>query len=123
MEYAPETLLDVCKKSGWLSDYWIKDTFKQLLDGLEKMHTNKIYHRDIKLEDILVFEHRVVKYCDFGLAARRRVASDQDDVDEGTLAYMPPDFLGGRKYRSRSDVYSLGVVLYALVNGGRLPFT
>ena len=93
-----------------------------MLAGVEAMHSNKIYHRDIKLENILVDEDgKELRFIDFGLVDFNRISPDSSDDDNGTWPYMAPDYLSGRKYRDRMDIYALGICLYAMVCG-ELPF-
>ena len=93
-----------------------------MLDGIEVMHNNSIYHRDIKLENILYDANsKLLKFADFGLAEQNKI-STTTNVKDGTLAYLAPDSFGGRRYRDRMDIYALGICLYAIVCG-YLPFS
>jgi len=92
------------------------------LNGIKAAHDNNIIHRDIKSENIMVTETGVVKVMDFGLAKNL----EREDVTKvsktlGTIAYMSPEQIEGSRIDQRSDIYSLGVVLYEIVSG-RLPF-
>ncbi|MGZ8711637.1 MAG: serine/threonine-protein kinase, partial [Thermoanaerobaculia bacterium] len=93
----------------------------QMLAALEHIHGRKIIHRDVKPSNVLI-SGGLVKLTDFGIAlmpdAPRLTASQQRI---GTLEYMSPEQLQGRDIDHRTDVYSAGIVLYAML-AGRLPF-
>ncbi|RHY63507.1 hypothetical protein DYB30_008092 [Aphanomyces astaci] len=110
--------------------------FRELVDGLEYLHTNSICHRDLKPENILVGKHGVVKIADFGVAhffdesaaamPSPRAANNSRPSkgfvtnSAGTYAYMPPESLA--PYSAFvADIWALGVTLYALLFG-KLPY-
>ena len=94
----------------------------QVATGLSYAHQRGIVHRDIKPSNIMVMGDNLVKIADFGIA---RMASSmegtQDEVIYGTPWFMAPEQFQGKSIDSRSDIYSLGVVLYYLLTD-RLPF-
>ena len=101
-----------------------KDVIKLGLDicsALEICAQRNIIHRDIKPENIFVNDFGCFKLGDFGIA--RKLENMTGGLSQkGTLNYMAPEVANSTKYDSRADIYSLGVVLYRLVNANRLPF-
>lgn len=87
--------------------------------GLEYAHSRRIVHRDVKSANFLVDPEGTVKLTDFGIAqkVRRALAKVTQKQVMGTVPYMSPEQLMGYKIDYRSDIYSLGVVLYELLSG------
>ncbi|OIT02252.1 PREDICTED: serine/threonine-protein kinase HT1-like [Nicotiana attenuata] len=111
---------------GALKSYLIKNRRKKLafkvvvqmaLDlarGLSYLHSQKIVHRDVKTENMLLDKSRTVKIADFGVA--RVEASNPNDMtgETGTLGYMAPEVLNGNPYNRKCDVYSYGICLWEI---------
>ncbi|CAJ1943887.1 unnamed protein product [Sphenostylis stenocarpa] len=111
---------------GNLKSYLIKNRRRKLafkiviqlaLDlarGLSYLHSQKIVHRDVKTENMLLDKTRTVKIADFGVA--RVEASNPNDMtgETGTLGYMAPEVLNGNPYNRKCDVYSFGICLWEI---------
>jgi TolB-like protein/Tfp pilus assembly protein PilF/predicted Ser/Thr protein kinase len=122
MEYVEgESLKDLIAKEE-LSIGEVLAVALQISDGLAAAHQAGIVHRDIKPQNILMGKDGRVRICDFGLAkAKRDVTLTQAGSTLGTVAYMSPEQAQGKEADHRSDIFSLGVVLYEMITG-QLPF-
>jgi serine/threonine protein kinase len=89
--------------------------------ALELLEKNKVIHRDIKPGNIMLSKHGDYKLGDFGIARQIERTSGLSQ-QKGTYNYMAPEVYRGQEYGSSVDLYSLGLVLYRIMNNGRLPF-
>ena len=106
-----------------LSD--IDRLFTQLAEALSYAHSRGIVHRDLKPANVLIDSHGNVFLTDFGIAKLLESASPrltQTDAIMGTPAYISPEQAQGHPVDQRSDIYSLGIILYEMVTGS-VPFT
>jgi serine/threonine protein kinase len=116
-------------KTGPLLEREISALGAQIADALEEAHERGIVHRDLKPGNIALTPKGRVKVLDFGLACMLKPVSDEATTEAlteglavvGTLPYMSPEELRGERADHRSDLYSLGVVLYEMATGRR-PF-
>lgn len=93
---------------------------EDICSALELCEKNGIIHRDVKPQNIFVSKYGVFKLGDFGVAKETVLPSVRDKV--GTYSYMAPEVYRGKGYTSSVDIYSLGMVLYWLLNDKRGPF-
>jgi serine/threonine protein kinase/dienelactone hydrolase len=122
MEYLEGETLHDKLKAGSLSFQEADAILHQVLNGLEAAHAQGIVHRDIKSQNIMVTPRGQAKILDFGLAKVRGGRTLTKDVDTlGTVAYMSPEQAENANVDPRSDLWSVGVVLYEMLSG-TLPF-
>ncbi|MGE0711156.1 MAG: protein kinase [Planctomycetota bacterium] len=138
MEFADgETLEDVLARQGALSLDQALEFLRQILGAVGEAHKKSIVHRDLKTGNVMVVldpktNERIVKVMDFGIAKiafeESGLGSDmgglyrtQEGVVTGTPQYMSPEQASGEKVDHRSDLYSIGVILFEMVTG-QLPF-
>jgi serine/threonine-protein kinase len=97
---------------------------KGVLNALAYIHANGVVHRDLKPENILVDENDNIKLIDFGIAgdsSSRRLTYANFTTALGTPDYISPEQVKGKRGDGRSDIYSMGVILYEMLTG-KLPF-
>jgi tetratricopeptide (TPR) repeat protein len=93
----------------------------QILNGLAFAHAAGTVHRDLKPGNIMLLRDGTVKILDFGLARTTDISNTKSRVTLGTVSYMSPEQVRGARADERSDLWSLGVILYEMVTGVR-PF-
>jgi serine/threonine protein kinase/tetratricopeptide (TPR) repeat protein len=123
MEYVHgEDLKQLIRKVGRLSPGQSIGIARQVCNGLEEAHKLGVVHRDLKPQNIMVDEDGKARIMDFGIARSLSGKSMTGaGVMIGTPEYMSPEQVEGKDIDQRSDIYSLGVILYEMV-AGRLPF-
>ena len=132
MEYIAGRTLAELAAQGPLSLETILDVGRQVADALADAHAHGLVHRDIKLSNVMLSDTGLVKVLDFGVARWAAPVADPDaetmaaDLFEGaggvvgTLPYMSPEQATGRPLDGRSDMFSLGAMMYELLAGHRL---
>jgi len=93
----------------------------QVANALDYAHGKGVVHRDIKPSNIMILKNGEVRVADFGIARVKSASRTQTGVVLGTPSYMSPEQIAGQKIDGRSDLFSLGVVLYELLTGEK-PF-
>ncbi|OMJ80433.1 hypothetical protein SteCoe_19338 [Stentor coeruleus] len=114
-------LYSLLEKKGKLPECEARKYFYQVLKAIDYLHSQRISHRDIKPENILLDEHKNIKLADFGLSNLMRDGEFLSTAC-GSANYAAPEVITGSKYcGTEVDVWSLGILLYALLTG-TLPF-
>lgn len=122
MEYLEgKSLQSLVEKQHVLPLETIVPMFEQVCSALDHAHNHKIVHRDIKPANIMILDSGLVKVTDFGIAKMMSMGMTQAGQVLGTPNYMSPEQVKGRPVDGRSDIFSLGVILYELVTGEK-PF-
>ena len=123
MEYVDgENLKDLIHKKGAIDQELMVSISRQIALALEEAHSNKIVHRDIKSQNIMLTKNNMVKVADFGIA--KAVSSSTITAVGsimGSVHYFSPEQARGGYVDERSDIYSLGIVMYEMITG-KLPF-
>lgn len=116
MEFIPGETLREVRNKGISADMALRWSY-ELAEGLRYLHSQEVIHRDLKPSNIQITwtQHgRSVRILDFGIAILR---SSRDNEIIGSLRYMSPEQLQGQKIGKASDIYSLGLILYEMLNG------
>ncbi|WP_230011022.1 protein kinase, partial [Microbacterium sp. Bi128] len=114
------TLRDVLNDKGALSPRLALALIDPVVEGLGAAHAAGMIHRDIKPENVLIADDGRIKLGDFGLA-RAISTSTSTGALIGTVAYISPELVLGKQADARSDIYSVGIMLYEMITG-RQPF-
>jgi eukaryotic-like serine/threonine-protein kinase len=125
MEWCEGRLLRKILDEGRISPDRALRIAAEVLDALEYIHANGVTHRDLKPENIMVDEQDRIKLIDFGIAgdtAARRLTYANFTAALGTPNYISPEQVKGKRGDNRSDIYSMGVILYEMLTG-KLPFS
>jgi len=123
MEYVDgKTLKSLIKRRGALTLAEVIDIMLQLTSAIACAHESYIIHRDIKPQNVMILDDGRVKITDFGIA----IASNAADLTQtnsvmGSVHYLPPEQANGTGATIKSDIYSLGILMYELLTG-KVPF-
>ena len=119
MEYVDgEDLASVVRRIGRLSPDKATEIARQICAGLAAAHERGVIHRDLKPANVMLDGAGKIRITDFGLAGIAATIQGAE-VRAGTPAYMAPEQLAGREVSARSDIYSLGLILYEILTGKR----
>lgn len=123
MEYIEgKTLKQLLKKRETLTLTEVIDIMTQLTDGIAHAHESYIIHRDIKPQNIMIEDNGLIKITDFGIAmALNATQLTQTNSVMGSVHYLPPEQASGKGATIKSDIYSLGILMYELLTGN-VPF-
>ena len=123
MEYVEgKTLKELVKRRGSLTIPEVIDIMLQLTSGLAVAHEAYIIHRDIKPQNIMILDNGLVKITDFGIAmAVNSTGLTQTNSVMGSVHYLPPEQACGKGSTIKSDIYSLGILMFELITG-KVPY-
>jgi hypothetical protein len=111
-----EELSSLLRRIGRLPSDKASEISRQLCAGLAAAHKQDVLHRDLKPANVMIDDHGNVRLTDFGIAGLMEELRSED-VRAGTPAYMSPEQLSGDELTVRSDIYSLGLVIYEIFTG------
>ena len=117
-----KTLKEIINEDGILSWKWSVNVAAQIASALETAHKNNIIHRDIKPHNIIITEDGIAKVTDFGIAkavSNSTITAFGSTI--GSVHYFSPEHARGGYTDAKSDIYSLGIVMYEMLTG-RVPF-
>lgn len=115
------TLMQYMKKKGALGWKEALHFAVQISKALEHAHEKGIVHRDIKPQNIMMLKDGTIKVADFGIAALESAQEKKSDQTVGSVHYIAPEQARGEQPDPRSDIYSLGVVMYEMLTG-KMPY-
>ena len=115
------TLMQYMQKKGALSWKEAAHFSTQIAKALEHAHSKGIVHRDIKPQNIMILRDGTIKVADFGIAALESAQEQRSDQTVGSVHYIAPEQARGETPDTRSDIYSLGVVMYEMLTG-QMPY-
>jgi serine/threonine protein kinase len=125
MEFVPgERLRDLLARQHRLAIPFAVQLAMEIAEVLQYLHENGVVHRDLKPENVMLTPDGSIKLMDFGIAydrTLRKMTWSGLSQTVGTPDYMPPEMAKGKRGEPRSDIYSLGVMLYEMLTG-ELPF-
>jgi serine/threonine protein kinase len=112
-----ESLRSALNRFGGFPSRKAIDLAQQMCSGLKEAHAQGIVHRDLKPENVMIDELGNIKIMDFGIARSMEIATRLTGSMVGTPAYMAPEQVAGKPVDYRTDVYSLGLILYEMFTG------
>ena len=121
LEYCDNGDLKHFLKKRPMKERKVREFMKQIVSGLQYLNSNNIYHRDLKPQNILITKNLTLKISDFGLAKLCENGSLLDTIC-GSPMYMAPEIMKFKRYDTKADLWSLGVMFYQMMTG-RTPYT
>ena len=115
------TLKDWCRKENLQSIKQVLELVAKVAEALDHAHSHGVVHRDIKPANIMFTKDGIAKITDFSIARLTTSTKTKTEAILGTPSYMSPEQIAGEKVDGRSDLFSLGVVMFELLTGER-PF-
>lgn len=115
------TLKRYLQKKSVLDPSEVLDFTIQTAKALEHAHSKGIIHRDIKPQNIMLLKDGMIKVADFGIASLENTVEENNGETVGSVHYIAPEQARGEAPDARSDIYSLGIVMYEMLTG-RLPY-
>ncbi|KAG7188500.1 hypothetical protein KM043_008135 [Ampulex compressa] len=116
-EYADKELYEILGKAGRLSEERAQVIACDLVSALYYLHSNRVLHRDLKPQNVLLETNGVAKLCDFGFARSMSTGTHVLTSIKGTPLYMAPELIEECPYDHNADLWSLGCIVYELVVG------
>ncbi|XP_019701055.1 serine/threonine-protein kinase fused isoform X2 [Harpegnathos saltator] len=116
-EYADKELYEILDKEGRLSEERAQVIACDLVSALYYLHSNRVLHRDLKPQNVLLEANGVAKLCDFGFARSMSTGTHVLTSIKGTPLYMAPELIEECPYDHNADLWSLGCIIYELVVG------
>ena len=120
-------VMELCKYGNFakfqnkrpMTEHYIHKYTKQLTNGLEYLYKNNIIHRDLKPQNLLLDEHKYLKISDFGFAKNLQNINNHNLKQTycGSPMYMAPEILHYQNYNEKSDLWSVGIIIYEMITG------
>jgi len=123
MEYASNgNMLEFVNRNGRINENIARRYFAQLLSSLDYLHNQQyVAHRDLKAENVMLDKYNNIRLIDFGLSNVFSRSEPALNTSCGSPAYAAPEMIRGLQYTKAADIWSLGVLLYAMIVG-KLPY-
>ncbi|XP_065173628.1 serine/threonine-protein kinase fused [Atheta coriaria] len=116
-EFAHKELNYILSKEGYLSEERVQKIVWDLVSALYYLHSNRVLHRDLKPQNILLDANNTAKLCDFGFARNMSTGTHVLTSIKGTPLYMAPELIEEQPYDHNADLWSLGCIIYELLVG------
>ncbi|XP_018334476.1 serine/threonine-protein kinase fused [Agrilus planipennis] len=116
-EFAHKELTTILSKEGYLTEDRVQAIVWDLASALYYLHSNRVLHRDLKPQNILLDARNIAKLCDFGFARNMSTGTHVLTSIKGTPLYMAPELIEEHPYDHSADLWSLGCIIYELLIG------